>query len=210
MKWCRTFWCFLAIVGAISALLIYAFLTRARQHVTIGYGGAGTANAMVFGPETNMLDEPAEPTATNTPIPGWSVTLNDKNCQWFHVQYLPEYDNVLIMKSDSVKGEIKLTSPKFKVQSDMKFQAKTFFKMEDDFKGNVSLCISLDRRQGNHIETIDEYVVKQPELKRRDNWILAQKTFDLPQDAESIQFQIRCKFSGTVIARDISLVRKTE
>jgi hypothetical protein len=156
----------------------------------------------------DIITMPEEPVPAHFAVPKWTINLGDKREQ--QVQVVPggESGNMFSLSSGTIKDPIKIDSCPVTVKPGMKFQVKAYFLKAEDFIGNVSLAVTITKKSENIGDVANEFIIQQPNLKRKDGWMLAQRTFTLPADGESIQINVGGKFRGKLLIRDISLQKK--
>jgi len=165
-------------------------------------------NAVAFPVDGNILDLPASAVLQDSVIPGWEVHLGDKNAQGAAVEKDDEYGAVVVLRSQTDRDEMRLSSPDIRVQPGMRLSLDALFMKENLRSGNIAIVISLARQSGDTVATVDQFVVKEPNVKRRGGWLQAKQTFDVPAGGVSLRYQVRGKFVGEVGVRDMSLVRR--
>lgn len=169
--------------------------------------------------DQNMLSMPKIPVPAGQSVPGWSVRLGDRRRQSVRVDSYPEsavtdqaesgkVNPVIVLSSATGRDEISLSSSTVRVTPGMKLCWEALFKKSDDFSGNIAVVLSLTRESESGKEVVDQFIVKEPSQPRQGGWLLAKQTFTVPANAYSIEYQVRGKFTGEAMIKDISLQRK--
>ena len=155
----------------------------------------------------NLLDVPRPPVAPGNVISGWHVHLADKHTQAIAVDEQGG-NAVFVLTSTSQAEAMRLFSPPIQVAPGTKMTLSAQFKKATNFTGHVAAVISVTRDVDGRHDLIDQYEVKEPTIRRKDGWMEARRTFELPAHTRQIEFQLRGRFAGEVRVRDMSLVRR--
>lgn len=159
-------------------------------------------------PDTNLLP-PLEASTHQTPIRGWTVRLGDKRAQTFHAAAaMPEDETPsvrLTLSSETQRDPIVVSSPRLAVEPGMRLQVSGCFLKDETFDGTITMVIALEREDEGTAYWTDPFLTVTPTLRRRHDWIMAQRSFDIPARAQAIQVHVRGVFTGTVVCRDLEL-----
>jgi predicted phosphodiesterase len=167
-----------------------------------------TVEASAVLPDQNLLTTPDLPVPAGAPIPGWTVSLGHKRKQAVSVDRNAEGGTVFTLRSAARGYELDLSSAPVTVSPDMKLCFEVLFRKSADFAGNISVVVSLARGPPGAEQTVDQYIVKEPNLPRQGEWLAAKNTFTLPADTHRIMLHVRGKFTGEVAVSPPSLVRR--
>lgn len=85
---------------------------------------------------------------------------------------------------------------------------ETLIRRGPDFAGTIAAVASVSCQKNGELMCIDQFVVKEPNLPRKDGWLKAQQTFDMPAGAMRLQIGIRGRFTGSVEIGETHLFRK--
>lgn len=196
-KWKGATWALLAILVVV---IIAAGVTwhRIATRSFIADRAAGVVDASATDPGANLL--PPIPDAPGPALPGWTVRLHDKR-----KQQVAAPGGILELTSQRPDGEISISSPSISVEQDEKLQLSALVKPSDSYSGSIAAVVSVVKDDGSRL---DQHVVKEPTARRREGWLLAQKTFELPAGTISVQFHLRGEFSGAAQVRDVKLEKR--
>jgi diadenosine tetraphosphatase ApaH/serine/threonine PP2A family protein phosphatase len=163
-------------------------------------------------PDANLLP-PLASSAGRAPITGWTVRLGDRRAQTFFTRTATEDGETeengdelrLILESETRRDPIALSSPPVPVHPGMRLQVLGAFRMEPDFDGHIGLVVSLERESEDGPPAVVPFLTVPPALKRRDRWLAAQRTFDVPARTRSVTIHVQGRFTGRVACRDLAL-----
>ncbi len=169
---------------------------------------AWQAHVAAAEPDANLLP-PLAVGPERAPIPGWTVRLGDKRAQTFQVEpAADEEDNGglrLRLDSATLRDDIVLSSPRIPVRPGMRLQVTGAFLAAPDFDGYIGMIVSLEREVEDGPQTVDPFLTAPPNLRRRNNWMAAQRSFTTPAGARAVQVHVRGTFVGRVACRDLEL-----
>jgi hypothetical protein len=112
---------------------------------------------------------------------------------------------VLHVRSAAPNDEIRITSPRVLVTPGMKLCLEALVRKGESFAGEALVEISLERAGGRRT---NRFAVKEPNLPRRGGWFKAQHTFIVPADARAVRYHLCARFTGTLEATGLALLRK--
>ena len=194
----------------LFALLLAAGVYRYGQvHRETDIGHVDSIGIEQVVPSKNLLAVPDSLLPPNSALPGWVLHLGDKYRQSIEVCREDDGEILLRFLSSNPKAEFWLSSGSISVNDDMKFVVEGLFRKGDDFKGSAWMAVSLVKNTGAGDVAMEQYIVKEPALKRRGGWIMAKQTFNLPKGTHSIRVSIRGKFTGTVLVKNVILEYKS-
>jgi diadenosine tetraphosphatase ApaH/serine/threonine PP2A family protein phosphatase len=168
-----------------------------------------TAGASAAPEEQNILPLPAEAVAAGNAIPRWCVRLGDRRGQSAAVKLDEDGAPVFVISSAAAKDEIALVSSPVLVRPDLRLCLEALFRKRPGFAGNVAVVASLVRAAGDREETVDQFVVKEPNQPRADGWMMAKTSFSIPAGAARLELQIRGRFMGDVEVKGVKLYRRS-
>lgn len=196
---------------AAAAILLAAFLALAgggawawqrHAHRVVEIGHPQTPRlAEESPPDTNLLPLPSRLVPAGSPIEGWTVRLGNRYRQAASVAPIEPLEFAFVLRSDAPADEIRLIAQTVRLSGRTKLRTSALFKKSNDFEGTVAIVISLDKKTAGGEDHIDQFITKEPLQARRGGWLMASKTVqkdDLPAGAQSIRFEIRGRFRGTV------------
>lgn len=206
LKRSRNRWRNLSILIAAGSILAAGIAGAAwwRHHtrsLDIRGTSAAPLNAVTVQAGKNLLRVPESQTQSRQPIDGWNVSLGNRYRQAVHVSR-DGGEGALVLTSRTGRDEIAISSPPIRVSPRMRIQSAALFKKSDDFDGSIAMVLSLTKEIDGSIDTIDEFVIKEPNLKRAEGWMEAKNTEELPAKSSSVRFSIRGRFTGTAEIRN--------
>lgn len=207
IKWKALFCVILCLGLGLGAVIGSAWWHHHNRAIDIIGAAIAPVTALTVPYDRNILSTPKAPVVAGRPIPGWKVHLGDKKKQSVSVGFY-EHDATFVLSSKTMKDEIRLSSAPVRVRPGMKLCLEILARKGSAFAGNIAVVIPLTRKSASGEEIVDQFIVKEPNQPRQSGWLLAKKTFEIPANAVSIKFQIRGKFSGNVMIKDISLSRR--
>jgi predicted phosphodiesterase len=134
----------------------------------------------------------------------WNLCMGDGRNQSYRPCDNPE-DGVTLY-SETTKDELRMQTSLIRAHQKDRFCVEAMFKKHKDFSGTIAMVVTLVKADG---ETIDQYVVKEPNQLRKGGWLLGKQTFDIPAGVVSMSFQVRGKFKGEVTIKGLLLRRST-
>lgn len=192
-----------AIVIVIAGLGFFAYRHATRASDSDRTGGQ-PIHAGARAPGENLLPMPGAHAHPLAGMEGWRVRLGNKRRQQLSVTG-QGLDAIWTLSSESSDTAVWITSPTIIVQPKMRMQLAAEMKKSADFEGSLSVVISLTQSDG---ATREQFVVKEATTHRRDDWLRAQKTFNIPAGAESLHFHLHGRFSGEARVRGLTLARR--
>jgi len=197
-KWKGATWALLVLTLALLGGGFFAWYRHATRDLRIDHTRGHVVDATKAATGDNLL--PVIAGSSGPGLHGWRLRLGNKRRQLLSLE-----GNIVTLTSETVEEEVELSSPVISVDDDMKLQLSAMIKPSPSYAGTIAVVISVTRDDGSEL---NQYVVKEPTTRRREGWLLAQKTFELPAGARRVRFYIRGKFSGSVEIRDLALGRK--
>ncbi|MFC1498720.1 metallophosphoesterase family protein [Verrucomicrobiota bacterium] len=207
-KWKLLFAAAVILTLTIGGTVTMTWLRHSQQIMRIPGIVTPMKNAGGVPVDNNILSMPELTTPAMSPIAGWTVILGDKRKQNVKVNLLEDLKPLFILSSDATKNDLRLYSHDIIVRPGMKLCLEGMFKKDKDFTGNIAIVISLNKKDSTGKEYVDKYVVKEPNVQRKDGWLSAKETFILPANSHSIRYNIRGNFTGKVLIKDLSLRKK--
>lgn len=158
--------------------------------------------------EQNLLPVP-EPGGAGRAIEGWTVSLGDRRRQSVRAAGGNEGAGAtFVLNSASEDDEVRVTAAPVGVEPGQRFTVEGLFDREPGFEGTVVLAVSVARRTAAGADTVENHVVKEPNLRRKDSVLGARETFEAPAGAVSVSVRVAGRFTGTVRISDLTLRRK--
>ncbi|TFH16809.1 MAG: metallophosphoesterase [Lentisphaerales bacterium] len=158
--------------------------------------------------DEQLLGMPAAPSEKGWPVAGWVLSLGNRYRQSIEAQRSEDGVMFLVLRSDTMRDELRVISPHIDAEPGMKLCMQGMFKMPDDFKGDIALTIELSREAEGALKVDDQFIRKPPNVRREGGWMLAKQTFVLPANSRSMRVQLVGKFRGQVEVKDLFLERK--
>lgn len=213
-KWKMMFMAGSMLLALTLTIGIGAWLREKTRTVHVGGTRMMAVRAADFAPESNLLSFPEAAVQPGSRLPHWNLSLGDRYKQQASWTQIEQDTYGFVLGSGSHDAEMRLGSAPVHVAPDMRLRLQGYVKGGDDFSGNIAFALVLVQRTGSaeeatlSFETNRNFVVKEPTLRRRDGWSLAQQTIDLPARSHSVTFEIRGKFQGVAHVRGARLERR--
>ncbi len=208
----RSRWRLLAIVILILAITLSIasaiLLLRHNNRSENIYGLIPSSISATTAPEKqNLLKMPNHISPPGAPIDNWIIHLGNKRQQSVQVQKT-ESGMAFLLKSENLNDELRLESPPIHINSDMRLCIFGLFRKSEDFKGNISISLSLTKQKDGKTTITKQFMLKEPISRRKNNWLEARITEKIPADNTEAQFKVTGGFSGQVEVRDLRLEKK--
>lgn len=139
-------------------------------------------------------------------VSSWDRLIGNRDKQKIIVLF--ENDVSCLHLVSTSKEEIQLISPELLCAPLQKFTVSALFKKSKGFEGKTALVVSLERKKDELLDTIDQYLVKEPLQERKDGWLITKQTFQLPAGSHRMKVSIRASFLGEVEIKDVVLTLK--
>ncbi len=194
------------VLGAASAGV--ALHRYARRSVVIGATRASLPRATDIPPDRAIVALPLRASPPGAPIPGWEVRLGHRRRQAAQLVVDPEEGSVLRLRSRAPRAPLRVAATPVLVAPGDRLTAEALFRRADGFAGRIALGVRVERETAEGPESLDHFVLKEPNLRRRDGWMGARETFTLPAGATRAQIDVRGTFAGEVEVREITLRRR--
>jgi predicted phosphodiesterase len=155
--------------------------------------------------DANLLPVP-EPGAP--PLDGWVVRYGNHRVQ--EAGALTKSEDGLpafILMSRSAGDPMEVVSAALLVAPGQRIALEAVFNKSEDFEGTVALSASLLRSQGGAEETVEHFVVKEPNLRRKDG-LAARETVEIPAGARELRVRVGGRFRGTVRVLSVGAFRR--
>ncbi len=158
----------------------------------------------------NLLPWTAYAAAAGGPIGEWTVQLGDRRRQraWAEAAAAGEAPT-LRLQSDAPQEELSVTSPWVTVAPGERYAVEADIRRGAGFRGSLVLAVEVERDAGAPAAGA-HFVVKEPTLRRRDDWWTARETFDVPAGGRALRVGIRGRFDGAAEVRAPVLERKSD
>jgi hypothetical protein len=157
---------------------------------------------------SNLLSWPGSPESSLRVIPGWDVYLGNGHRQFFRIGSAPDGQAILHLQSETQTRPIRLLSPDIQVEPGQKFTAEALFRKSPEFRGSIALAVSLVRKTNGREERIEHFVLKEPNLIRREGWSAVRETFETPAGTVRLQLRLTGQFLGEVEIGRATLLRR--
>ena len=204
-------WKLFTILGlsvGLGLAALTAGLWLRHQHRGVVYAGLmPSALSTVSAPlDQNVVMMPAQPSEPGKPVDGWLVRLGDKRQQTVTVRTLND-GSAFNITSSNPDDAIEIASPPIRVRPDMGITISGLFKKSENFRGNVSLALSLTKDTGDGVVIVRDFMVKEPNMKRKADWWAAQVTETMPADATAVTLRVEAACTGAVMVKDLRVSR---
>jgi predicted phosphodiesterase len=201
---------YLFLLALLLTLFAVSWFWYQRHYCHVVYSGLSTPEMQEPQASTiggNLLPPFRPPGPPAAPFPGWNVEFSDKYVQSVEMPKETAGTGQIGLQSRRTGGEIRLTARPVAVQPGMAFRLSFWCRKSADFQGSIAAVVSLTRHTAKGLESLDQFVVKEPNQQKAGGWLLGQKTFEIQAGSRDITFQIRGKFSGSVELKDMVLTR---
>jgi predicted phosphodiesterase len=203
-RWKRSFSLLLILLLVATAAAGHFTWRHLHRRLVIGPAMPAAALHSDEPPDEGLVPRIAMPHLG--PEPDWLLDIGNRYRQTITVDSTRDYGDVFVLASDTPREEMRISAPAIRVPGSGRFQMQAAFRRSDDFAGSVVLAASVTRRNGGTIEEIRNYRVKEPSIRRREGWLRAQETFDLPAGAETLQIHVLGRFRGSVRVAEVTLL----
>ena len=191
-------------IGMFVGILFWR--SGSREQILVG-APPGAIVVRRAAEDHNVVTMPEAMTPVNKPVRGWNIKLGDHRKQAVCVMSLESEEHAFQLVSERVQCPLVLQGPVVDVAPDMRFRLEALFKLSEDFDGTITTFIDLTRQENGQASQEPHFGGKAPNLPRKGGWFLAKETFDIPANGAEICVGIRGVFVGTVLIKDIQLVR---
>lgn len=198
------------VLGIVLAAAAGAWRLYREQHRVLRLTGDGFASiaTTTAACNTNLLHDLRRITPGDKAPRGWKIEIGDRYSQAVEFGAAGD-DCALQLRSAKAASPIRIIAPSVTdLKPDMKLVLNLLCRKSADFKGSVAAIVALHRSAARGDAITENFVVKEPELPRAGNWLLAQKTFLIPANGKAVQLEVRAVFSGILDIKAITLERK--
>ena len=189
---------------AISATLLSRHNNRAKNICGLI---PSSINAITAKTNQNLLKMPTQISPPGATIDNWIILLGNKRKQSVEV-INTESGISFLLKSENQKDKIQLDSAPIHVRPDMRICIDGLFRKSKDFKGNITISLSLTKQKDGKKTIIKQFMIKEPLKQRKKGWLEARVTKKLPANSKEARFSITGNFTGQVEIRDLKAIRK--
>ncbi len=208
----RSFWRIFAILILTLTLTLgitFAFIFLQYHNRSKNITGLipTSINAISAPKQQNLLKMPNHISSPGQAIDNWTIHLGNKRQQSAQVQNT-ESGITFLLKSENSKDEMRLESPPIRIKPKMRICIYGLFRKSDDFKGNISISLSIIKQKDGKITLLKQFMLKEPISYRKNNWLAAKITDDIPANSIKAQFKVTGNFSGQIEIRDLKLEKK--
>ncbi|MCK5850337.1 MAG: metallophosphoesterase family protein [Kiritimatiellae bacterium] len=206
-KWKRLFVALLILALTTASTIGFVWYKKKTRGLSLMPRNLIGINAEKVGIDTNLLSYPTEPVSTGNPIRGWEILLTEKRTQSVAFEYTSSQINNFLIASTS-SSDIHLTSHPIHIKPDMKFCLEAWFRKAPDFKGTVTAGIILSSKTDTEETTSRKLFSKEAVVKRKGGWVVAKKTFIIPEQTDTFRVQIKGNLQTTNLPIKVTLVKK--
>lgn len=194
------------MLGATSTILLLQYNSRAENICGLI---PASINAITAPQQYNLLKMPNHTSPPGASIDNWIIHLGNKRKQSAEV-ISTKSGSAFLLKSQTQKDKICIKSPPIIVRPKMKISTAGLFKKSKDFKGNIAISLSLTKKIDGKITTIQQFMIKEPEEYRKNNFRAARITKTIPAYSIKAQFKVIGNFTGQIEIYDLKLERKNK
>lgn len=142
-------------------------------------------------------------------LTGWRVVRQAAPRQHWHLAELLDVGTVLVLKSAAPDRDFRVESqPLWLPETGLgRMQARARFRKSDAFQGDIGLVFDLLRESPETGQThlVPAFHRREPRMVRRDGWLKAQTTFDLPATTQAVIVAVEGRFTGAVEVQSVIL-----
>ncbi len=199
----------IASLALVSSLALAAWWKASNTALTLKPALFTTIPSPSMAGDKNLLSVPDEPVKEGEPVTGWEIHLGDRNRQSVAFGTSTNKSSVFVLSSENRKKELALRSRTVRAKPGMRFTVEAMIKKSKDFDGEIAVCLTRTRKEGNR-KTKQQFVWKKPVWDRGNGWFMAKKTHKngLQKNVESVRYEIKGKFRGTAYVKEPALRRK--
>lgn len=196
-RWRRSFAAALAsmlvLVSAAGCLLI-SNATK-RKVIPAGGGVQSSGSGMLV---SLKLDE-----APFLPLSDFDIELGNRRQQ--KPEIVQESDGPVLSISSNRKTPVILISRPIPSKAGDRLSLEALIRKSSDFEGSAVAFISIYREIGGRAQITERFMVKEPNLVRRNGFMLAKQTFELPADTTHVSLGLSAEYTGSIAIADLNL-----
>ena len=213
-RWQTLFLAMLMLITTVACVAGWQWWRFRQRRLTVPGLRMEVVRGADLAPGSNFLEFPASPAPPNQPLAGWDIQLDNRYRQAIAWRQVDDAEPGFAFDSQDHRAECWLVSPVIHVKNGSKLMVQALFKKNPGFRGSIALVVELTKQTDSanpdplapEFEIIRHFVVKEPNVKRANDWWLAQQTFDLPaRNTHSVRLRIGGKFKGAVAVRGARL-----
>jgi diadenosine tetraphosphatase ApaH/serine/threonine PP2A family protein phosphatase len=156
----------------------------------------------------NLLAWPEAPAGPLRTVPGWNVRLGNGRRQSLYAETGSDGPTVLRLHSGTDERPFFLESSAIRAEPGRKFTAEALIRKSPGFRGSVALIVSVERITNGQEERLEHFVLKEPNLARKEGWTAVRETFETPAGTIRLRLKLGGRFRGEVELAPPALLRR--
>lgn len=153
-------------------------------------------------PEHPLLADLGIDDTPHLPLSDYTIHIGNKRQQTVYFCDSAK-ERLMCMKSTSDAPLILQTAP-IPAESNQKLSFELAIRKSPDFKGSAAAFVSLTKNLNGVSEQTRRYLIKEPNMSRKNGFLVAKQTFTLPANTTHVSFGLTAEFNGTL---EISTLR---
>lgn len=185
----------------------------------LGLGTAGTAGYRHYTKKL-IIEAGQHPSGSGTqlagldlergtclPLKDFSILLGNRRKQSACVKRSTE-TSCLQIASGSY-DVILIQTPAINARGGQKLALEALIRKSPDFRGNATAFIAVTKKVNGRTQHSQRYLVKEPNLPRKNDFLLARHTFELPANTTHVALGLAARFSGSIEVARLELTEKS-
>lgn len=145
-------------------------------------------------------------TAPGLPLSDFDVLLGNKRRQ--AVSITEAEQAYLLTAASRSNAPLILQSPKIPVEPGSRLSLEVLIRKSSDFEGSAWAFVGTTRRTPEGAECTPRFLVKEPNIRRKDGFLMARHTFDVPANTSEVYFGLEMTFNGSIEISQLELTKK--
>lgn len=199
-RWRRSFVASLSIMLIILITVAGLSISYATKKKLIRAAGQGV---YISGSGLASLHMETEP---YLPLADFDIELGHKRHQ--QIEVVNDQDGHLLAISSRRSAPVVLKSRMIPAKPGEKLMLEALLRKSDDFRGSAVAFISVCRDIDGRTQKTKRYLVKEPNLPRKNGFILGKQTFELPANTTHVSVGLSAEYTGSIEIAALSLSRK--
>lgn len=192
----------------LAAAAAFLWMRHRERPVLLAAAAPLPVAAADYPAGANLLAWPQSAEEALRVLPGWTVRLGNGRRQSLRAGTGPDGRILLRLRSETEADAILLESSAIGTGPGRKFTAEALFRKSPDFHGSVALRVSVVRVADGRESRLDSFVLKEPNLPRKEGWHAVRETFETPAGSVRLYLQIVGRFRGEVELAAPALLRR--
>ncbi len=203
VRWRQAFWWFAVVVLLSAAAGGVAAWRYIHRGLALAAASIPVIQAEAMPPGQNLL---APLPVAQRPTDGWALMLDNRRGQRFQ----RSADGGIKVYSEDVWAAWALRATPVEVTAGLKMCIEALVRASPESAGDsVTLSVTLTRATpAGGIVRVESFAVAHPELRRKESWRKAQKTFETPSGTKTVELSVQGQGCGTVELRELRLFRR--